>query len=105
MAAGIKKQRNKNMDKDLQMGMKEKITEILELPREVILDLPKITMVGLGNIVIENYKGIIEYENNRIRLNTNSGIIRIMGERLVIREITSEDIIIEGRISQLDFLR
>lgn len=105
MAVGSKKRKKKDNDKEIQAGVKEKVAEFLELPREVVLDLPKITMVGLSNIMVENYKGIIEYDNNRIRLNTNSGIIKITGEKLVIREITSEDIIVEGRISQLDFLR
>ncbi len=86
------------------INIKEKMTEILELPKEVVLNVPRLTMLGNKNLVIENYKGIIEYETVRIRINTGTGIIRIMGEMLTIKEITSEDIMVEGRIKGLEFL-
>ncbi len=84
-------------------NFKEKVSEVLELPKEIILNIPKITMVGNENLIIENYKGIMEYEQNRIRLNTAKGIIKITGIRLNIKEITSEDIMVEGEINSLEF--
>lgn len=83
----------------------EKFTEMLELPKEIVLNIPKITIVGNGDMIIENYKGIIEYSDTRIRINTGIGTIRMNGSRLVIREITSEDIIISGEIQALEFIR
>ncbi len=85
--------------------MREKITELLELPKEIVLNIPRITMIGSSDMIVENYKGIIEYENNRIRLNTGSGPIAIKGSQLEIREITSEDIIISGDIKSLEFYK
>jgi sporulation protein YqfC len=83
--------------------LKEKVTEVLDLPKEVILDIPKLTMIGNSNLVIENYKGVIEYDIEKIRLNTGIGIIRISGKELVIKEITSEDIMVYGKIENLEF--
>ena len=83
----------------------EKFTEMLELPKEIVLNIPKITIVGNGDMIIENYKGIIEYSDARIRINTGIGTIRMNGSGLVIREITSEDIIISGEIQALEFIR
>lgn len=85
------------------VNIREKMTELFELPKEIVLDLPKITMVGNNNIIIENYKGIVEYDNNNIRVNTSNGIIKIDGGSLVIREITSEDLLIEGNINMIEF--
>ena len=51
----------------------------MELPKEVVLDLPK-TMFGDRNMLVENYKGIIEYDDNKIRVNTGRGIIKVTGE-------------------------
>ncbi len=40
-----------------------KINEFLEIPKEVSSDIPKITMVGNEELLIENCKGILEYED------------------------------------------
>lgn len=87
------------------VSLKEKVVEMLELPKEIILNMPKLTMIGSRNLIIENYKGIIEYEDNKIRINTGIGIIKIKGERLVIKEITSEDIMVDGEIEVMEFLK
>jgi sporulation protein YqfC len=99
------KRPEKNKKPETKTSLREKITEALELPKEIVLNVPKLTIVGTGDMIIENYKGIMEYEINRIRVNTGAGIIRITGDRLIIREITSEDIFISGEINSLEFLR
>lgn len=100
-----KRRVKKNESDEPKLDLRVKITELLELPKEVALDMPKITMIGNGSLVIENYKGIIEYESNRIRINTGSGVIRLTGVRLVIKEITSENIMVNGDIGSLEFLK
>jgi sporulation protein YqfC len=100
-----KKSGNKKEVDTKKHNIKEKFTEMLELPKEIVLDMPKLTMLGNGDLVVENYKGIIEYEENIIRINTTSGIIKITGSKLYIKEITSENIVIYGCISILEFLK
>jgi len=78
---------------------------MLELPKEIVMNIPKLTMVGNRDMIIENYKGIIEYDNARIRVNTGAGVIKITGSRLLIKEITSEDVIICGDINGLEFIK
>jgi sporulation protein YqfC len=99
------KRPEKNKKPETKTSLREKITEALELPKEIVLNVPKLTIVGTGDMIVENYKGIMEYEIDRIRVNTGVGIIRITGNRLIIREITSEDILISGEINSLEFLR
>jgi len=40
-----------------------KLDRILEMPQEVYSDIPKITITGFNEIIIENFKGILEYED------------------------------------------
>jgi sporulation protein YqfC len=87
------------------VSLKERFTELLDLPKEIVLNIPKITIVGNGDMIIENYKSLIEYESMRIRLNTGIGVIKITGSRLLIREITSEDIILCGEIQAFEFIK
>jgi sporulation protein YqfC len=83
--------------------LREKFAELLELPKEVVLNIPKITIVGGSDMIVENYRGVVECENARIRLNTGVGVLGIRGTGLKIREITSEDVIISGNIQSLEF--
>lgn len=83
--------------------IKEKFAELLELPKEVVLNIPKTTIVGGSDMIVENFKGLVECDDTRIRLNTGIGIIGIRGSGLKIREITSEDVIISGDIQSLEF--
>jgi sporulation protein YqfC len=99
-----KARKRKNKGEEIKPKLKEKVTELLELPKEVVLNIPKLIMIGNGELIIENYKGVIEYEDEKVRVNTNSGVIKIMGEKLIIREITSENIFLNGKIKSLEFI-
>lgn len=105
MAGGKKRKKNLEPEKEPKASLKEKFSEILDLPKEIVLNIPKMTLVGNGDMMLENYKSIIEYDNDRIRINTGIGVVRITGSRLCIREITSEDIIISGEINGLEFIK
>lgn len=86
-------------------NLKERVTEVLELPKEIVLNMPKLTMLGNGDLIVENYKGILEYDEGVIRLNTTSGIIRVTGADIYIKEITMESIMIFGNIQALEFMK
>ncbi len=94
--------KNKGVKK---IGIKEKVTEILELPKEIVLNMPKLTMLGNGDLIVENYKGILQYDEGVIRLNTTSGIIQVKGTNIYIKEITLESIMIFGEIQSLEFMK
>ena len=47
-----------------------KLDSLLELPKEITTNQPKITIMGFEEMLIENYKGILEYEDFYIKLAT-----------------------------------
>lgn len=83
----------------------EKIEKILELPQEVCSDVPKITIVGFDELIIENFKGILEYEEFFVRVNTHIGIININGYQLGLENMTNDDIKVTGKIESLEIER
>mgnify|MGYP000847448205 FL=1 len=85
-------------------NLKEELSEALELPKEIVLDLPKISLIGKIQLIIENHKGIIEYTPMQIRIGSNSGIIKIQGKNLYIKTIVKEEIIITGEIDAFEFI-
>lgn len=79
---------------------REKLGMILDMPLDMIKDCSRMTVVGNESILLENYKGIVEYEENVIRLSNN---INIFGSGLNIEEITDDDILITGKIKNIEF--
>lgn len=82
----------------------EMVTDALELPKDLILDIPKMTIVGNRDILIENYKTILEFKCEQIRVSTGLGVIRLFGEKMQIREITSDNIVVSGEITGIELI-
>lgn len=82
-----------------------KINRILEMPQEVYTDMPKITITGFNEMIIENFKGILEYEDYYIRINTSLGIININGYELRLENMTNDDIKVNGKVESIDIER
>ena len=43
--------------------LRKKLNKILDMPSEIVLNTPKITLDSNESILIENYKGILEYSD------------------------------------------
>ena len=80
-----------------------RVSKFLEIPREVISDVPKITVTGFDEIFIEYFKGILEYEDFFARISTSIGNININGFNLKLNQMTDNDILVTGKIENLDF--
>ena len=85
-------------------NMKLNISEALELPIDIMMDLPRLTVIGSIEIGLLNHKGIIEYTKEIIRINTKSGVFKITGKELEIKTILSEEIIITGVIENIQII-
>lgn len=75
----------------------ERFAETLEMPKDVISNCSKITTYNNNQLIVENYKGILEYTDDKIRIKTPGKILCLSGEKLFINAITENDILIEGK--------
>lgn len=87
------------------MRRKRKINDILEIPKEVYSNVPNFIITGFEEMIIENYKGILEYEDYYIRINTFIGIVNIHGINLKLEKMTEDNIKIIGKIEQVELER
>ena len=83
----------------------KRLDKILELPQEVYSNIPKIIITGFDEMIIENFKGILEYEEFFVRINTHIGIVSINGYELNLENMTDDDIKITGKIESIDIER
>lgn len=81
-------------------GFREKLEKALEMPIELLNNYPRITVLGKESVFIENYKAIIEYEENLIRISNN---VSIYGKKLNVEEITADDVLVSGKIKTIEF--
>mgnify|MGYP000978057944 CR=1 FL=1 len=74
---------------------------MLEIPPDIVLDLPRITMLGNKQVLVENHKGIIEYTPALVRVKINQGELLIRGSGLVLGSLQPEQILIEGTVGEI----
>lgn len=79
-----------------------KASEILELPREVVSQVPKITITAFDEVVIENFRGILEYEDFFVRISTYIGNVNINGFNLKLNQMNEDDILVKGKIESIN---
>lgn len=77
----------------------------MDLPEEVDPHVPKLTMLGGSDLMVENHTGILQYNDELVRLMTHEGIIRITGKNLALTEFGSERVYLRGRITGWMFER
>lgn len=80
------------------------MADLLEIPKDLVLDIPKITLIGRNELYLENHRGIIEFSNQRLRINLSRGFLEILGEQLEIKALLTDEIKIEGNICSCKFV-
>ena len=59
--------------------------------------------MGFNQLLIENHKGILEYQDIYIRIKTNIGTVSISGRDLALNEMRTDEIMIRGKIEGIEF--
>lgn len=83
-------------------GIRQKISDALDLPQDVILNVPKVILTGRMAAFIENHKGIIQYNSELVKINTSIGVVCIKGAGLLIKTIIADEITVEGKITAIE---
>jgi sporulation protein YqfC len=82
---------------------RQNLADLLELPREIVLNLPRVTMVGNLQCYVENHRGVIEYTTEKVRVAVNGGEVKISGCNLTIRYLASEEMAVDGTIAAVEY--
>lgn len=76
----------------------------MDLPQDVMMDLPRITMIGQIHIYIENHRGLLTYTDKELRLLLKQGQLLIKGKSFVIKTFLPEEVLLEGKIEQVIYI-
>ena len=84
-------------------GIYEIIADKWGVGKEIIMDIPKLTIAGNREIYIENYKGILRYEPEEVWISSAMGTLIIKGAELKIKYIGLESLLISGVFSEIKY--
>lgn len=84
-------------------NLKSRITDAAGMPKDVILGVPIISVIGQNEASIENYRGILEYTDKLIRIQTKLGKIHVTGRGLQIEHYNNDEMKITGNITIIEF--
>ena len=82
---------------------KELFFEKLNLPDEITYNLAKITMLENTQLYIEGKNKIVDYYDNYIKIRLENIFVIIMGRNLEIQDISDLDVLIVGKITNIEY--
>ncbi len=81
----------------------DRAIETFDLPGEVMSGMPKLTVTGDRRLHIESHRGLLEYDPGLIIVNGGAVIVTVRGAGMDVCAMSSEEILITGRIHGIDF--
>lgn len=100
--AGFREKSEVKQDLDKATYM-ERLSKRLSLPADVFTSACILTITGRYSILVENYKSIVEYTENKVRVQTKQGVVAVTGSELRIAYFTDEEMQIEGKITSIEY--
>lgn len=79
------------------------IGEQLDIPNLARRDVPHIEAEGNREIIVDGCKGILEYDEDKIKINTGSLVICFKGTELIVKSFSEVGIILTGNIVSVEF--
>ncbi len=82
-----------------------RLTELMDIPGEPALGVARVTVTGGHKVQIENHRGLLEYEADRITVNTMDVPVRIRGQGLEIAAMSDLELAVTGKVDGVEFVR
>lgn len=101
-----RKQRNRKEEEEAlpKATAVQKVSRLLDVPQSTFRADCHLEMTSNTEAIVEGCSGVLEYNDEVIRLNGGKMVIKITGRNLQIRCMTGESAIVEGFILSIEFL-
>ena len=94
---------NKKTSKPIMKKAREQMADSLKLPKDFICGASITSITGCEEAFVENYKGIIEYNKNCIKIQTKVSRVTFLGKDLEIVYCTNVDMKITGEMDTITY--
>lgn len=82
----------------------EKVSKMLDIPIETFNNISRIEVLSNTESILEGCTGVLEYDDNIIRLGTKKHEIKYFGMNLVLKCLNNQNVIVEGQIQSIEFI-
>ena len=80
----------------------EDIAERFDLPADALAGLPRITLTGDRQVLIEGRAGLLAYGPELIEAACGRLRVRVLGQELLLRAMDAQALIVAGKISAVE---
>ena len=82
----------------------ERASGRLDLPGEVLADLPRVELCGGQRVLVENHKGLLAYTETEVRVAGRHMDLVIRGDGLQLEAMSAAVLAVTGQIFGLDLV-
>ena len=86
-------------------GLMERFADTADLQCEALPGQPVVEVYGDRRVLIEHHGGVTEYGREKIQVKVRYGQLCICGGCLELARMTSEQLVITGRIDSVNLIR
>ncbi len=86
-------------------GLNRGLAETLGLPEDLVFDLPRLNMVGNLRAVVQNHRGLREYDSTSVVIDTSRGAMELTGEEMRVEVVTKDELVVKGNIRAVFFAK
>lgn len=90
------------------MGARESLlvraSRALDVPGDVLAGLPRIELIGRGELRMEQHRGILAYGPEEIHISGGTLVVQVRGTGLELRAMTPAELLITGEISAVELV-
>ncbi len=97
---GRRDKRRKNKNKK---EIAYRLSKTFEMPENVFSGGAQMEILGNREAIVDGCKGVIEYDDEIIRLSTGNMIVCFRGVGLEIKGLTASNAVISGMITAIEF--
>jgi sporulation protein YqfC len=81
-----------------------RVAHWLDVPDDVLLQVPRVELVGGLQARITNHRGLVRFDQNRVSVRLPHGRLELGGDALVVGWIDRESVLITGHIATLELV-
>ena len=85
-------------------GVRERIATSVAMPIETFFNISQMQVIGNREVTVEGYKEIVTYDDTLLRIRAKGMDISFWGSDLELNYMNDENIVISGKIEQIEFL-
>jgi sporulation protein YqfC len=79
-------------------GLRKQLAQMLDVPTDALLDVPRITISGGDQVLVEGHHGLLEYTEDRVAAAGAGCRVLIKGQNLALAAMSGRDLVVTGQL-------